>query len=77
MDFNILITSIFSDLDSLILRKRILIHIFQGLVKTDPCLYLVKYSPDVLKKIIKVLEIFNTNKKCFVLITIESSPWEI
>ena len=33
------------------------------ILKTDPCLYLVKYSLDVLKNKIKVLDIFNTDKK--------------
>ena len=28
-----------------------------SVVKTDPCLYLVKYSPDVFKKKTKVLDI--------------------
>ena len=38
---------------------------FQGSVEiTDPCLYFFEYSPDVLKKKTKVLDIFNTNKKC-------------
>ena len=32
------------------------------MLKTDPCTYLVKYSPDVLKKKKKVLDIFNTDK---------------
>ena len=36
----------------------------------DPCLYY--YSPDVLKKKTKVLDIFNTDK-----INIETSPTEI
>ena len=51
---------------------------FQGSVeKTDPCLYFFEYSPDVLKKKTKVLDIFNTDKKCFMKINIESSPPEI
>ena len=51
---------------------------FQGSVEiTDPFLYFFKYSPDVLKKKTKVLDIFNTNKKCFIKINIESSPPEI
>ena len=51
---------------------------FQGsVVKTDPCLYFFEYSPDVLKKKTKVLDIFNTNKKCIMKINIESSPPEI
>ena len=44
---------------------------------TDPCLYFFEYSPDVLKKKTKVLDIFNTDKKCFMKINIESSPPEI
>ena len=37
---------------------------FQGsVVKTDHCSYLVMYSPDVLRKKTKVLDIFNTEKK--------------
>ena len=43
----------------------------------DPCSYLVKYLTDVLKKKTKVLDIFNTDKKYFKQITIESSPQEI
>ena len=51
---------------------------FQGsVVKTDPCLYFFEYSPDVLKKKTKVLDIFNTDKKCLMKINIESSPPEI
>ena len=51
---------------------------FQGsFVKTDPCLYFFEYSPDVLKKKTKVLDIFNTDKKCLMKINIESSPPEI
>ena len=46
-------------------------------LKTDPCPYLAKYSLDVLKKKTKVLVIFNTDKKCFLKINIESSPPEI
>ena len=50
---------------------------FQGSVEiTDPCLYLFKYSPDVLKKE-KVLYIFNTDKKCFIKMNIELSLPEI
>ena len=33
-----------------------------SLVKTDPCPYLLKYSPDVLKKKTRVLDIFHTDK---------------
>ena len=35
------------------------------------------YSPDVLKKKTKVVDISNTNKKCFMIINIESSPPEM
>ena len=51
---------------------------FQGsVVKTDPCLYFFEYSPNVLKKKKKVINIFNTDKKCYIKINIESSPLEI
>ena len=51
---------------------------FQGSVEiTDPCLYFFEFSPDVLKKKTKVLDIFNTDKKCFIRINIESSPPKI
>jgi hypothetical protein len=55
---------------------------FQNLFKfqveiMDPCLYFFEYSPDVLKKKTKVLDIFNTDKKCFMKINIETSPLEI
>ena len=43
----------------------------------DPFLrsvYLFEYSPDVLYKKTEVLDIFNTDKKCFMEINIESSP---
>ena len=43
----------------------------------DPCAYLVKYLTDVLKKKTKDLDIFNTDKKYFIQIIIESSPHEI
>ena len=43
----------------------------------DPCRYFFEYSPGVLKKKTKVLDIFNTNKKYFIKINIESSPPEI
>ena len=33
------------------------------ILKMNPCVYLVKYSPDVLNKKTKVLDIFNTGKK--------------
>jgi hypothetical protein len=50
----------------------------QGYVEiTDPCLYLFDYSPEVLRKKTKVLDFFNTDKKCFLNINIESSPPEI
>ena len=47
------------------------------IVKTDPCLYFFKYSPDVLKKKAKVSDIFNKNRKYFMKINIEPSPPEI
>ena len=51
---------------------------FQGSVEiTDPCLYFFEYSPDVLKKKTKVLDISNTDKKCFIQINIESSPGDM
>ena len=51
---------------------------FQGsVVKTDPGLYVYEYSSDVLKKKTKFLDIFDTNKKCVMKITIESSPTDI
>ena len=34
--------------------------------KTNPCPYLVKYSPDILKRKTKVLDILNTDKQCFI-----------
>ena len=50
---------------------------FQGsVVKTDHCLYFFEYSLDALKKK-KALDIFNTDKKCFLKINIETSPPEI
>ena len=51
---------------------------FQGsVVKTDPCSYLFEYSPDVLKKKARFLDLFNTDKKCSIKNNIESSPREI
>ena len=50
---------------------------WKRILKTDPCLYLVKYSLDVLKKKTKVLDILNVDKKCLLKINIESSPPEI
>ena len=49
------------------------------LKKTDPFPNLVKYSPGILKKKTKVLDIiiFNTDKTCFIKINVESSPREI
>ena len=35
------------------------------------CPYLVKYSPDLLKKKAKVLDTFNTDKTCFIKIGVE------
>ena len=49
----------------------------RSVLKTDLCLYFFKYSPDVLKKKTKVLDILNTNKKCFMKINIEPSSPEI
>ena len=46
-------------------------------MKTDPCPYLVKYSLDVLKKKIKVLDIFNADKKSFIKNNIETNPQKI
>ena len=43
----------------------------------NPCLYFLEYSPDVLKKKTKVLDIFNADKKCFIKDNIELSPQEI
>ena len=45
-------------------------------VTTDPCLFFFD-SSDVLKKNTKVLDIFNTDKKSFIKINIESSRTEI
>ena len=45
------------------------------LKKTDPYPFIVKYSPDVLKKKTKVLDIINTDN--FLKINVESSPQEI
>ena len=48
---------------------------FQGSVEImDPCLYFFEYSPNVLKKKIKVLDILNTDKKSLRKTNIESSP---
>ena len=47
-----------------------------SVVKMDPCLCIFEYSPDVLKKKSKVLDISNTDKKCKI-INIESSRPEI
>ena len=47
------------------------------LKRTDPYPNLVKYSPDVLKKEIKVLDIIKTDKTCFIKTNEESSPREI
>ena len=49
----------------------------RSVLKTDPCLYFFDYSPDVLKKKTKCLDVFNKDKKCFIKINIESSPQEI
>ena len=51
---------------------------FQGsVVKTDPCLHFFEYSPDVLKKKTKVLDMFNTDKKCFMNISIKTGSPEL
>ena len=51
---------------------------FQGsIVKMDPCPYIFKYLPDVLKMQTRVFDIFNMDKKCFELINVELSPQEI
>ena len=42
----------------------------------DPCPYLVKYALDILNKA-EFLDIFNTDKKCFIQNNIESSFLEI
>ena len=52
----------------------------KSVLKTDHCivcLYFFEYSTDVLKKKTKVLDIFNTDKKCFMKINIETSPRSI
>ena len=46
-------------------------------MKTDPCPYLVKDSPDVIKKKTKVLDILNTDKKYTKKMKVESCPQEI
>ena len=46
-------------------------------MKTDPCPFLVKYSPEVLKKKRKVLDVFYRDKKYFIKIIIESGSQEI
>ena len=52
--------------------------IWQGSVfTTDPCQYLVRYSLGVLKKKTKVLDIFDTETKCFFKNNIETSNQEI
>ena len=43
-------------------------------VKKDPCKNLLEYSP---KRKTRVLDIFNTDQKCFIQINIESNPQEI
>ena len=50
----------------------------ESVLKPDPCLYFFEYSLDVLKKkTLKVLDIFITDKKCFMKINKESSLSEI
>ena len=41
------------------------IHFQGSVVKIDPCLYFFEYSPNVLKKKIKVLDAFNTDNFVF------------
>ena len=48
----------------------------RSVVNTDPYLYFFENSPDVLKKKTKVLDIYNTDKKCFMKTNIELSPPE-
>ena len=40
----------------------------------DPCLYFFEYSPDVLKKKTKVLDISNTDKRYIMKININQVP---
>ena len=42
--------------------------------ETDLYQNLVKYSPDILQKTTKVLDIINTDKTCFIKIKVELSP---
>ena len=49
---------------------------WKRIIKTDPCPYLVKYALDILNKA-EFLDIFNTDKKCFIQNNIESSFLEI
>ena len=46
-------------------------------MKTDPCPYLFEYSPGVLNKKTRVLDIFFTDKKCLIKNNIKSSLQEI
>ena len=41
------------------------IHFQGSVVKTGPCIYFFEYSPDVLKKKTKVLDIINMDKKIY------------
>jgi hypothetical protein len=50
---------------------------WKQILKMDPCPNLVKYSLDVLRKKTKVLDVFNTDKKCLTKNYIELSPQEI
>ena len=53
---------------------------WKWILKTDPYPNLVKYSLNVLKKITKALDFFNTDKSCFLKINVELSPlgiWRI
>ena len=44
---------------------------------TDPCPNLVRYLPDFLKKKTKVLDVLDTDKRCFIRINIKSRPQDI
>ena len=50
---------------------------WKWIFKTDHCQYLIKCSLEVLQKKTKVLDIFDTDKKYFMKINIESNPPEI
>ena len=44
-------------------------------MKTDPFSYIFEYSPEFLKT--RVIDICNTDKKCFIKIIVELSPRDI